>query len=242
MVKVRKRRAGGGRKPKGPITGKSVWFSTRIAPGTRQALEQFAAATGESISQAAERLLIYGLEERQWRDNHKALRALCFVIERIAFEAAGSRWKDPDDAIFDKSAAHAKVGQRLFNEWRTDPFRCRAFRLAVTSLLSAIEPRGQIRSPHAAEDIDDASAHDPRIDDPHIIELMKRTYESPENFAAYIFSNIWRELNRDYPISESEKQRVGYGRGVTGGLMLADFYHMADARRDLGLDAKGETS
>jgi hypothetical protein len=237
MVKVRKRRPGAGRKPKGAITGKAEWFSTRITPGTREALERARATTGKSISQVAEELLIYGLEARQWRHNHTPLRALCFVIERIALEATGGRWFDPSDPIFDKSATHAKVGKRLFNEWRTDPFRYRAFRLAVASLLSAIEPKGQMRSPFATEDIDDACANDP-----HIKELMKRTYETPENFAAYIFSNIWRELNRDYPLSESEKQRVGYGHGTAGALMLADFYQMADARHDLGLDAKGEIS
>jgi hypothetical protein len=235
MAKARKRGPGAGRKAKGMFRGKREWFTTRITPETRQALERKAAASGRSISQVAEELLTGGIKAEQWRDEHRALRALCFVIERIALEATGGRWMTPADPIFKKSSDHAKVGARLFIEWRTDPFRYRAFRLAVASLLTALEPKGEIRSPHDTEDIDIVTANDPAIK-----ELMKRTYESPENFGAYIFSNMWRELTRSYPLTERENYHMDYGRNPVGAAMLADFYQMADARHDLGLDAKPE--
>src|SRR5262249_51311773 len=83
VAKARKRRPGGGRKPKGVFAGKREWFSTRITPETRAALEQeVAAKPGQSISQVAERLLVHGLDEQRWRNNHRPLRALCFAIER----------------------------------------------------------------------------------------------------------------------------------------------------------------
>jgi hypothetical protein len=230
MVKTKKRRPGGGAKPKGMIHGKSEAFSTRITPGTREALEREAAASGQSKSQVAERLLVLGLEQKRWRNNHKALRALCFAIERIALEATGARWLDPTDPAY---KARPKVAARLFDEWRTDPFCYRAFRLAVGSLLTALEPKGEIRSPFAMEDIDTVTASDPAIN-----ELMKRTYESPENLAAYIFSNIWREINRDYPLSENEEYHMG--QDSAGEMMRADFYGMSEARRDLQIKSPGE--
>jgi hypothetical protein len=234
MAKAKKRRPGGGRKPKGSIRGKSEWFTTRITPQVRQALERYAANSGQSISQAAERLLIDGLDAKKWRDKHRALRNLCFVIERIALEASGARWFDPTDTMFKQSPYHAKTGEELFNKWRTDPFCFLAFKSAVLSLLTAIEPNGEVRSPLAADDIDEVLGDDP------LKELMKRTYASPENYGAYIFSTIWRELNRDYPISQEENELVGYGRGPVGQIMLADFYQMDEARRAL-LNKEGES-
>jgi hypothetical protein len=235
MTRARKRGPGGGRKAKGPFRGKGEWFSTRITPETRAALEHEVAASKQSISQVAERLLVLGLEAKRRRDSYKPLRALCFVIERTALAISGGRWLDPTDPSFKKSTYHAKSGDLLFNAWRTDPFYYRAFRLAVSSLLTALEPKGEIRNPSFVEVIDDVV-----LEDPAIKELMKRTYESPENYAAYIFSNIWRELNRASALTESEKYHMGYGRNPVGQAMLADFYNMRDARHDLGLDTQSE--
>jgi hypothetical protein len=237
MVKARKRRPGAGRKPKGVIHGKTETFSTRITPGTREALEREVAASGHSISQVAERLLVLGLEAKRLRSSNKAIRALCFVIERIAREVTGGTWINPTAPESNKSPGHRESVERLLDEWRTDPFRYRTFKLAVGSLLTALEPKGEIRSPFATELIDSIVK-----DDPAMNELMKRTYESPENLAAYIFSNIWRDINRDYPLSEKEKREVGYGRGPVGEMMLADFYQMSDARHDLGIKLLGEKS
>ena len=61
MVKARKRGPGGGRKPKGDITGKGERFSTRITAETREALDREAADSGQSVSQVAERLLRFAL-------------------------------------------------------------------------------------------------------------------------------------------------------------------------------------
>lgn len=53
----RKRAPGGGRKPRGPFSGKLTTFSTRITKETRTLLDADARASGQSVSQAAERIL-----------------------------------------------------------------------------------------------------------------------------------------------------------------------------------------
>jgi hypothetical protein len=50
----RKRAPGGGRKPKGPIKGKSAALSTRITPELRQLLDDAAEEAGRSLSQEVE--------------------------------------------------------------------------------------------------------------------------------------------------------------------------------------------
>jgi len=233
VAKARKRRPGGGRPPKGVFGGKTEWFSTRITPETRAALEQEVAARGHPIPQVAERLLVLGLDAQRRRDSYRPLRALCFAIERIALEANGNgRWVDPNRLKNSPGLQKypVEIRESLFNQWRTDPFRYRAFRLAVASLLTNLEPKGEMRNPFG--DVIDAVV----LDNPAIQELMKRTYESPENLAAYIFANIWRELNRSSPLTESEKYHLG--RNPVGQIMLQEFYQMSDARHDLGLDAE----
>src|SRR6266571_4363521 len=51
---ARKRRPGGGRKPRGEFQGKTSALSTRITPVTRSTLEKAAAASGRSLSQEVE--------------------------------------------------------------------------------------------------------------------------------------------------------------------------------------------
>jgi hypothetical protein len=230
---VRKRRPGGGRKPQGTIRGKASSFSTRITPAIRDALKREAALSGQSISQVAERLLILGLAEKRRRASNKPLRAICFLIEQIALSLGVGRWIDR------RTAAQPAAVDQMLDEWRTDPFRNRAFKIAVGSLLSALEPKGEIRSPFPEGMIqgmsDDGVAEDKTSLNPAIFELMKHTYKSPENLAAYAVSNIWAQLNRSAPLSERESEIMRRGEWV-GEMMLAEFYEMQDARRDLGLD------
>ena len=77
-----------GRKPKGEFSGKLSNFSTRIQPETRKALEREAKASGKSISQLAELLLVEGLAQRKQPED-KALKALCFLISEIALHTVG---------------------------------------------------------------------------------------------------------------------------------------------------------
>lgn len=123
MTKERKRRPGGGRKPKGEISGKSAVFSTRITPETRAALEAAARKNGRSLSQEIERRLRFGLVDS--RDEPKELQALLHAISHIAKRIAGLE----------------------SGSWRADAFRAKAFRIAVDRLLEKLSPDGPITTP-----------------------------------------------------------------------------------------------
>jgi hypothetical protein len=248
-AKPRKRRPGGGRKPQGGIRGKAEHFSTRITTETREALEREASASGQSISQVAERLLILGLREKRKGWANRSARALCFLIERIAEQASPL-----EESLFrgvEKYASPSELAdlRRHADEWRTDPFRYRAFKIAVGMLLDALEPKGEMRSPMPAEFVDRMAAADRSLlrNFPALVAILKSNGESPENFAAFIFSNTWRQLNQP---RKPEKGRdlltlisEAWGNlpvDSVRGAIQEDFYGMTEARVDLNLDSNGE--
>lgn len=221
------RRPGGGRKPQGNIRGKGEVFTTRITADTRKAIEQEASRAEQSISQTAERLLVLGLETRRRRDNNRPLRALSFLMEQLAGSVSGGRWMDAGAFEGDHKAAV----RSLQDEWRTDPFRYKAFCIAFGSLLESLKPDGAIKSPYSAKIIDEALGS---LENPAFIDLMKNTYKSPENLAAYVFANLWTQLQRRTPLSDREREVMRHGEWV-GDLIREEFYALQHARRDLGL-------
>jgi hypothetical protein len=221
LAKARKRRPGGGRKPSGSFAGKAETFSTRITPETRAALEREASATGQSISQVAERLLWVGIAERRRRAKARPLRALCFVIEQIALDVGSDRYLDPGQ-YSDRHQAAAV--EEILNEWRTEPFRFRAFEIAVAKVLNALRPKGEMKPPYSNNVIER-------------FELLKEIFKSPESLAEFAATNVWIRLNRTNPLSQRERELMRRYEYV-GEIMLEEFYGMADARRDLALDSR----
>ena len=129
MTKARKRRPGGGRKPAGDIHGKIETFSTRISRETRQALDDEARRSGQSVSQVAERLLILGLKTKRDREKDDPMRALSFLIDQLAITVS----------------AYPAGGAAL--NWRTNPFIFKSLRLAIYGLMKRLAPPGEIRAP-----------------------------------------------------------------------------------------------
>ena len=126
------------------------------------------------------------------------------------------------------------------DEWRTDPFRFAGFKIAVGTLLNAIAPKGEIKSPVSAEMVDKfVDEEGPFFDNPALVDLLKQKWKSPENLAADVFSNLWAQLNRSHPLSEKEKLIMQRGAWV-GEMMIEETYALAEARADLGLDKGGE--
>lgn len=156
---VKRRARGGGRKPKGDITGKSAVFSTRIRPETRAALERAARESGRSLSQEIEKRLEYGLVDS--REEPPELQALCHALSHIAKRVAGLER----------------------NTWRSDPFRARAFRVAVDRLLERLSPEGKPTTP---------------ADLKAFYELMpgnhSKMIETPEAFADSVIRSVWEQL------------------------------------------------
>ena len=119
----RKRAPGGGRKPTGDIRGKKAWFSTRVTNETRAALDDEAAATGKSVSQVAEALLIEALTIRREVSLNDPMQALAYVISQLA-----------------NVTCHG-----LDRDWRTDPFMFQALKLAIGNFMDGIAPAGEIK-------------------------------------------------------------------------------------------------
>jgi hypothetical protein len=148
----RKRAPGGGRKPRGDIRGKNAWFSTRISAETRQALENEAAASGKSISQVAEALLIEALTTRSEVSLNDPMDALAYVISQLA-----------------NVTCHG-----LDRDWRTDPFMFQALKLAIGNFMDGIAPAGEIRSP--TEEIPGLSTNRPSVWGPFDTPEARATY------------------------------------------------------------------
>jgi uncharacterized protein (DUF1778 family) len=134
-----KRRApGGGRKPKGPLKGKSATITTRITPETRVALEEAAAASGRSLSQEIEIRLRHSVGPDEKRAKHiKAAEELI----RLAAEET----------------------ERLTGlGWLTDRFTAEALRHAIDHLLGrfAPPPDGERRVPARIERLASAMPND----------------------------------------------------------------------------------
>jgi hypothetical protein len=215
----RKRAPGAGRKPVGPISGKLSNFSTRITKETRSALEREASATGQSISQVAERLIRAGLTSS--RDRDPAMRALCFLIAQLAGHIVGPK-------LMELEGSKSEIP--LYS-WRSSPFFYRAFKIAIGQLLDALEPRGPIRQ------YDRIGTTEAELD-----PSMKRYVESfktPEARAEYSVDYIltafrsvphWTEAER-----EEQRKFVSDAGNPT---LIREFYAMPDAARDLAIKPK----
>ena len=137
MAPKKKRAPGGGRKPSGDIHGKSSTLSTRITAETRRALETERKATGLSISQIAERLMMVGLREKRARERNDPVRALCYIVAELSGLICNMKSEDGKPAF----------------DWRTDPFMFRAYQLAIQGFMDTIAPPGDVVSPAVAQPV-----------------------------------------------------------------------------------------
>jgi hypothetical protein len=135
---MRRRRKGGGRKPKPPGEGKTAQFQARISSDLRAALDTEAAATGGrlSVSAIASGLLKDGLRVKREREFERddPMRALWYLVAETAKEICGSR-----------------EGRKPGLDWRTNPFAYEAFKLAIVKIMDSLRPAGDIRPPAASE-------------------------------------------------------------------------------------------
>jgi hypothetical protein len=113
---ARKRAPGGGRKPRGPYTGKSEVLTTRITPDTRIELERAAKRKKISLSQQVELIL------RTW-------------IERTDFENKANRGLARATGVLAESVERATG-----NSWREDAFTSQALIAAIQFLVRYFAP------------------------------------------------------------------------------------------------------
>ena len=171
----RKRRPGGGRKPAGPISGKTANFSTRITAETRAAMDAEAAKTGRSISQVAEELLGLGLLEKRDREQKQnPTEALLYLIRQLA----------------EKSDLPSPTGKTF--KWHSDRFICQALGVAVSHLIEHLRPGEE----------SDIREHFAKGADVH--PLYKNILSSPELWGNHVFLGVWNDLCSVAPPSQSE--------------------------------------
>ena len=90
---ARRRRPGGGRKPRGEFSGKSAVFSTRITPQTRKQLDRAAADNDRSLSQEIEHRLRESFYPDQKRPARiRALGEMVKLTAEIIEQATGAAW------------------------------------------------------------------------------------------------------------------------------------------------------
>lgn len=215
----RKRAPGGGRKPKGPIRDKRETFSTRITPATRKALDREAAESGQSVSQVAERLLLAGLEAKVRSRSMRDVRALSYLFERVALDAANARYERMPARV-DVKVAHLRV----------DPFAYQAFKAAVAMLLDEFEPQGPAISPLLTRR--PKGIKGPIRMTEYEWNSIGRFYETPQAYGAYICNRLLADLWSDEP---SLVRQLLMMQPATADAASYELYGLQDARRDLGL-------
>jgi hypothetical protein len=201
-----------GRKPKGEFEGKLANFSTRIQPETRKALEAEAKATGLSISQLAEKLLINGLKERRATEKDPAMRALCFLIAQLARHVVG-----PTEA-----------------DWRSHPFFYEAFKFAVVQLLDALDPPGTYGEQQMTVAEPPSAALNPSL------QRYLASFQNPQARAEYS-ADLVLSLLREIPFwNEAHRDEANKIVSTVSSSSVGELYGMSDAAEDLAVRPTSE--
>jgi hypothetical protein len=209
------RRKGAGR-PRLTETGKTSYFSTRITPQTRARLEAESRLSGLSLSQTIERFLLFGLREKQARNQPRPIKAICYLITTLS-EMMAVR-------VGERNSTHPEYN------WRSNPFMFEAYRVAVLHLLDALRPEGEIVVPPPLTKIELP---------PWQGKYAK--YDDPEEFGRDLTRSLLEAL-QFYGVTTPEEVNAAilemHGDFASQNFLderLRTHYGMGDAARDLGV-------
>ena len=228
MERKRKRAPGGGRKPSGPFKQGAAQLTVRMPEDMRARLDAAAQKKGWSLSQELLWRLRVSFEKENYADHRDpATRALCFLIA--------------------ETAQRVRIG---IPEWHRNPFLFRAFKLAVAQLLDALEkmltglePAGEPKSP-LPEFSKELWPHE-------LQQLIGDRWKTPETAAAEARKLTLTSLllpADDVEDVKTRLRRLNFPERPNLSEELikefeGEFYVMANARRDLGIDEpKGSKS
>jgi hypothetical protein len=209
MAKIRKRRPGGGRKPVGPISGKTSNFSTRISAETRSAIDTEASALGQSISQVAERLLQIGIREIRESQTVSHTRALRFLVGQLADNCS------------------IKPGDTRF-EWNQDAFLFDAFRVALNLLLDYLRPKQSSVKTQVAKQKDLHAVW---------LEILDTPKELGKNVFLHLWEDLHRVQPMSAGQFKSKFSNFG-ADDATAAAWERYSYTLDNVRRDLGIGGK----
>jgi hypothetical protein len=173
------------------------------------------------------------------RDDERdpALKALNFVVSQLAERVSGG------SLLADRGAR-----LELQREWRTDPFKFRAFKFAVGKLLDALEPpkRESALSEEELEAIKERALKEVAKEaaekfgySPEMQKWLIESQKTPEAYGAREFGFLWTQLTRTNPLTDQEKE-IARRYPRFGDVIEREFYGFNNARRDLGIDESGE--
>ena len=225
---AKKRAPGAGRKPKGEFSQLTSLFAVRMPQDLRKQIEQAADESHRSVSQEVIKRLNDSFDTGRNKGRDQTTRAICFLISEIA----------------------SRLGKAALPDgWHSNPFVFRAFKIAVTQLLDALEPSGEMRSPpilSAFEELDKTKGNS-RFDRMQrgIARQWIKTWRTPRIAAKTTVDDILWDLYRgpvppdvvkDYwasVVAEDESARAGAKLNIRAYERV--WYGVLDARRDLDL-------
>jgi hypothetical protein len=217
------------RRGRPPNPDKKVMFSTRLEPSVMAALKAAAEQwPGKNMSTLTEVLINRGLRELEDKRRDPALQGLLYLIAELAERLTNARFI-PDNAVRSIMQKH----------WRTEPFRFRAFKLAVAKLLNALEePPDSGLSPYSKEEVKEAQ----KIfgASPELTKRMLEKYQTPENLASVEFARVWELAHRDSPLTEAE-MAVGRKHPYLGRILEQEFHALPNAWNALKLPTEKES-
>jgi hypothetical protein len=219
---ARKRKPGGGRKPKHGTVMRSQ-LTVRMPDDLRAYLEEAAQRRGYTLTDALMAKLRLSLDTEREQERDPAVTALNFVIAQLAERIAGGTY------MADKEARSG-----FQKEWRTDPFKFSAFKFAVGKLLDALQPPGEIVPPPEWAHKEAAKFFGVS---PQIQRLFLETQKTPEGYGALEFGALWTQLNRANPLTEKENV-LGRQYPAFGKFIEWESYGFEKARRALGIDKR----
>ena len=150
------------------------------------------------------RRLQYSFNEDRRKSRDPALQALLYLIGEAA------------EGVTNTYEFRVKDMRPL---WRSNPFLFRAFKLAVSKLLDALEPAGDIESPATLEITENVTL------DLTAPNFVRDIYQTPETLAGFVAAGILQGLVRTAPPKKSDPHPTKWD--------YADHYDWDSARRDL---------
>jgi hypothetical protein len=141
-MKAKKRAAGGGRKPQGPISGNTGWLQARITEDLHDRLKREAAQNERSVSQEAQLRLKESFDlpaelQKAWGAPH--VKALAQLISRVVRSVEISAGAEP----FAQEAGEFA--------WHQNPYTHAAVVAAIGAIMANYKPTGAARVPEAVE-------------------------------------------------------------------------------------------
>ena len=219
---AKKRRAGGGRKPKGDFSKLVAPLSIRMPAEMRKQLEAAAKTNGRSLSQELLRRLRDSFHRERDKARDPAMRALCFLMAETAQEAVGYHQLKPYPS---------RERVPMF-DWRTNPFFFRAFKIAVGKLLDALEPIGKIEAP----DVSVRLKLTAQQEEPGSLQRRwLKSYDNAETRGQVAAEHVWNTLQRLPQLSPEERERElqeDFGSDTVPPTSQ-ELYGMIDAAHDL---------